>query len=245
MAEAKKKKKKKASWQSWLVPGVIGIVLLSGVVLVVRIFLSDSGPSKKSSFQMVTLIKPPPPEVKEKPPEPEVQKQAPKESINTPTAIPQPQNQPQNNSQDDSPPAGDISVEGDGSAGSNAFGLGSKRPGTGRDVTTIKGNGGGGMSRLALLAKYGWYTSKIQEEIKRQFKKRMEKEGGTPKGKYEITLKVLLDPQGVVRKYRIVTSSGNDKMDEAFKLLLPGLKISQLPPEGMPPLVTLRIVSQG
>jgi hypothetical protein len=242
----KKKKKKKASWQSWVAPGVAGLILLGCVFLVAKIFLSDSGPARKSSIQKVTLVKPPPPEEKEKLPEPEAPKQAPKETISTSTAMPQSPSQPQNNSQDTSPPVGDLAVEGDGSAGSNAFGLGSRKPGTGRDVTTIKGDGGGGgMSRLALLAKYGWYTNKIQDEIKLQFKKRMEKEGGTPKGRYEITLKVLLDPQGVVKKYRIVTSSGNDKMDNAFKALLPGLKISQLPPEGMPSLVTLRIVSQG
>jgi TonB family protein len=96
-----------------------------------------------------------------------------------------------------------------------------------------------------MLTKYGWYTNKIQDEIKKQYKKRMEKDGGAPKGKYEITLKILLDPQGVIKKYRIVTSSGNDKLDNALKASLPGMKISQAPPDGMPSLITLRILSQG
>jgi TonB family protein len=73
----------------------------------------------------------------------------------------------------------------------------------------------------------------------------MEKDGGAPKGKYEITLKILLDPQGVVKKYRIVSASGNERLDEAIKASLPGLKMSQVPPDGMPSLITLRIVSQG
>lgn len=245
MAEVKKKKKKKSSWQSWMVSGSLVLVLLGAIGFVVRIFLSDDGPRKKPSFTMVTLLKPPPPEVKEKPPEPETPKEAPKESLSTPIDAPPPQNQAQNDSQDDSPPAGDtLSVEGDGSAGSNAFGLGAKRPGTGRDIT-IGGSGGGGMNRLAMLTKYGWYTSKVQEEIKKQFKKRMENGGGVPKGKYEITLKVLLDSQGVIKKYKIVASSGNEMLDKALKASLPELKISQAPPEGMPPLITLRIVSQG
>jgi hypothetical protein len=229
MTVVKKKKKNKASWQTWLVPGIVALVLLGVISFVVKIFLSDGGPRKKASFSMVTLIKPPPPEVKEKPPEPEAPKEVKKETLSTPIDTPQPQNQAQNDSQDDSPPAGDtLSVEGDGSAGPNAFGLGAKRPGTGRDVT-LPGSGGGGMNRLSMLTKYGWYTSKVQEEIKKQFKKRMESEGGVPKGK----------------KYKIVVSSGNEKMDKALKASLPGLRISQALPDGMPPLITLRIVSQG
>jgi periplasmic protein TonB len=216
------KHKSGTPYQAWLVPGIIGLCFLALIGFVVKVFLSDSSSSKKPLYQ-VTLIKPPPPEDKVKPPEPEPQKETPKESIQTPT-----------------------DMEGEGGAGSDGFGLVGKGKGyKGRDITVGGTGGGGGMNRLALLTKYGWYTSKIQDEIKKQFKKRMEKDGGVPKGKYEITLKILLDPQGVIKKYRIVTSSGNDKLDEALKASLPGLKISQVPPEGMPSLITLRILSQG
>ncbi|OGU09102.1 MAG: energy transducer TonB [Geobacteraceae bacterium GWC2_55_20] len=231
----------KTPYQNWLVPGVVGLVFLLIVGFVVKVFLSDDGVKKKALYQ-VTLIKPPPPEEKVKPPEPEQQKETPKESIQTPTEIPQPQAQDQ--PQDNAPPAGaDLGVEGEGGAGSDGFGLvGKGKNYKGRDITL---GGGGGMNRLAMLTKYGWYTSKIQDEIKKQLKKRMDKEGGVPKGKYEITLKILLDPQGTIKKYRIVASSGNDKLDDALKASLPGLKISQAPPDGMPSLVTLRILSQG
>ena len=238
-----KKKKKSLTWRVWLTPVVVVLVLLAGVIFAIRVFLSADSPSKKQSFTTITLIKPPPPpEVKEKPPEQQTQpKETPKQTIEANT--PPTPNQAQNDTPDDAPPGGDqLGVEGAGGAGNDGFGLRGGVKG-GRSITV--GGGGGGMGRLSLLAKYGWYTSKLQEEIKRQFKKRMEKEGGVPKGRYEITLKVLLDQQGVVKKYRIVASSGNEKMDEALKGVLPGLRVSQVPPEGMPPTVTLRITSQG
>ena len=242
----KVKKTSGIPYQNWLVPGSIGLVFLLIIGFVVKVFMSDDGGHKKAVYQ-VTLIKPPPPDEKVKPPEPEKLKEVPKESITTPTEVPQPQ-AAQDQAPDNSPPAGaDLGVAGEGGSGSDGFGLvGKGKNYKGRDVT-LAGTAGGssGMSRLALLTKYGWYTEKIQDEIKKQYKKRMEKDGGVPKGKFEFTVKIMLDPQGVVKKYRIVTSSGNDKLDAALKASLPGLKISQAPPDGMPSLITLRIISQG
>jgi protein TonB len=229
-------------YQTWLVPGIIGLVFLGLIGFAVKVFLSNDTSHKKALYQ-ITLIKPPP-EEKVKPPEPEKLKETPKESIPTTAEIPQPEAQDQ--PPDNAPPAGaDLGVAGEGGAGSDGFGLvGKGKNYKGRDIT-VGGTGGGGMGRLALLTKYGWYTDKIQDEIKKQFNKRMEKDGGVPKGKFQITLKILLDPQGTIKKYRIITSSGNDRLDAAVKATLPGLKISQAPPDGMPSLITLRILSQG
>jgi hypothetical protein len=243
-AKTRPKQQSGTPYQNWLVPGVIGLVFLTIIGFVVKVFLSDDSSPKKAVYQ-ITLIKPPPPEEKVKPPEPEPQKETPKESITTPAEVPQPQ-QSQEQLPDNAPPGGnDLGVEGEGGAGTDGFGLKGGIKG-GRSVTVGgTGGGGSGMGRLALLTKYGWYTDKIQDEIKKQYKKRMEKDGGVPKGKFEITLKILLDPQGIVKKYRIVTPSGNDRLDAALKASLPGLKISQAPPDGMPSLITLRIQSQG
>jgi TonB family protein len=101
------------------------------------------------------------------------------------------------------------------------------------------------MGRLALLTKYGWYTAKIQEEVKRQMRKRLDQDGGIPKGKLQAVVKITLDARGNIVDYKIVASSGNDKMDEALKSSLPGFRISQPPPEGMPSAMTVRINSQG
>jgi outer membrane biosynthesis protein TonB len=236
-----KKKNNKSTYQSFLVPGCIGLFFLVAIGFLVKVVLTDSGPRQKEQISRVTLLKPPP-EVKEKPPEPEAPKEIPKETMSTPVEMAQPQDQAQN--QQDAPPAGaDLGVEGDGSAGSDGFGLTAKGKGQGRDITL--GGGGGGMNKLALLTKYGWYTTKIQEEIKRQMRKQLDQDGGIPKGKFQATIKILLDPKGSIIKYQIVASSGNDKMDEALKGSLPGFRISQPPPDGMPSGLTVKIVSQG
>jgi len=232
-------------YQNWLVPGIIGLVFLTIIGFVVKIFLSDDSSHKKAMYQ-VTLIKPPPPEEKVKPPEPEQPKETPKESIPTQADIPQPQEQDQ--PPDNAPPAGaDLGVAGEGGSGSDGFGLvGKGKNYKGRDITVGgPGGTGNGMSRLALLTKYGWYTAKIQEEVKKQMRKRLDQDGGIPKGKLQAVVKIVLDAGGNIVNYQIVGSSGNNKMDDALNKSLPGFRMSQPPPDGMPFAMTVRISSQG
>jgi outer membrane biosynthesis protein TonB len=233
-----KKKHKKAPYQNWLVPGVIGIFFLVVISFIIKIVLTDVAPRKKDQISSVTLLKPPP-EVKEKPPEPEVPKEVPKQEIIQ--DIPQ-QDTPQNDEpQDDTPAGSDLGVDAAGGAGGDAFGLVGKKGG--RSITL--GGGGSGMNRLSLLAKYGWYTQKIQEEIKKQVKMKMDKSGGFPKGRFQTMVKIVLDARGTIIKYHIVGESGNSKIDEAIQSTLGEIKISEPPPAGMPSGMTLKITSQG
>jgi TonB family protein len=235
-----KHKKKKSGILNWLIPGMVIALLLTGILFLVKVFLAPDSVRRKDLVAVTLLKPPPPPEQKEKPPEPEPPKEQPKENIVTPNDTPQ-QQQDQN---DDSPPPGaDLGVDAEGGAGGDNFGLVGKKGG--RAITLGGGGGGSGVSRLSLLAKYGWYTSKIQDEIKQQMRKRLDQNGGAPKGKYQATVHIVLDPQGAILNYRIVASSGNDKIDEAIKLSLPGMRVSQPPPEGMPRSMTVRVSSQG
>ena len=236
------KHKKKGNFRNWLVPGIVVLVLLTGVLFLVKVFLAPDSGHRKNPVAVTLLKPPPPPEQKEKPPEPERPKEQPKENIVTPNEAQQ-QNQPDQN--DDSPPPGaDLGVDADATgSGSDGFGLLSKKGA--RAITLGSGGPGGPGSRLSLLTKYGWYTSKIQDEIKQQMRKRLHQNGGTPKGKYQATVHIVLDSQGEVLNYRIVASSGNDKIDDAIKLSLPGMRVSQPPPEGMPRSMTVRVSSQG
>lgn len=235
-------KKKKGS-RNWLVPGIVILVLLFAVGFMIKVFLEPNGARQKTRVSTVTLLKPPPEQPKDKLPEPEMKKEIPKDTMTTQTESPQPQNQPQD--QQNAPPAGaDLGVEGDASSGSDGFGLVAKGKGKGRDVT-LGGGGSGGLSRLSLLTKYGWYTAKIQDEVKKQMRKRLDQDGGLPKGKFQVMVKITLDAGGTITKYQIVGSSGNEKMDAALKSSLPGFRISQPLPEGMPSAMTVRINSQG
>jgi hypothetical protein len=233
------KHKKKGNFRNWLIPGMVISVLLTGILFLVKVFLApDSGHRK--NLVAVTLLKPPPPEQKEKPPEPEPPKEQPKENIVTPNEA---QQQNQDDQSDDTPQGADLGVDAEGGAGGDGFGLVGKKGG--RALTLGGGGGGNGVSRLSLLTKYGWYTSKLQDELKQQMRKRLDQNGGAPKGKYKATVHIVLDPQGAVLSYKIVASSGNDKIDDAIKLSLPGMRVSQPPPEGMPRSMTLRVSSQG
>ena len=88
------------------------------------------------------------------------------------------------------------------------------------------------MNRLSLMANR-WYNQKIQEEIKKQVKKKMDQDGGMPKGKFQSVVKVVIDSRGMV-KYHIVTASGNSKIDAALQATLGEIRISEPPPAGMP-----------
>jgi protein TonB len=233
-----KKKHKKAPYQNWLVPGVIGLVFAVAVGFLIKVVLTDVGPRSKEKIQTVTLLKPPP-DVKEKPPEPEVPKEVPKQEVIQ--DIPQQQDTPQNDQpQDDTPAGSDLGVDAEGGAGGDSFGLVGKKGG--RGITL--GGGGGGMNRQSLMAKYGWYNQKIQEEIKKQVKKKMDQDGGMPKGKFQIVVKVAINDQGMIVKYHIVTASGNSKIDAALQATLGEIKLSELPPVGIPKSITLKI-TQG
>lgn len=242
-AKLHKKHKTGMPYQNWLVPGIVVLVLLAMIGFVVKVFLSSSDGPKKPLYQ-VTMIKHVPPDEKVKPPEPEQPKELPKETIPTTTEIPQPEAQDQTPA--DAPPAGaDLGVAGEGGAGSDGFGLvGKGKNYKGRDIT-LGGGGGSGMNRLALLTKYGWYTQKLQEEVKKQMRKRLDQDGGLPKGKHQAVVKIVLDAAGTIVNYQIVASSGNSRMDEALKNSLPGFRVSQPLPDGMPASMTVRISSQG
>jgi hypothetical protein len=101
------------------------------------------------------------------------------------------------------------------------------------------------MNKLSLLAKYGWYTKKVQDEIRGKGKKILEEDGGFPKGKLSTVVRLSLDVKGVVVDYRLVATSGDLRMDAAVKKSLATVRISEVPPEGMPRTMTIKISSQG
>ena len=235
--------RKKKEQKPWLGTAAVllGFALLIGFMAKMILSGGSSGPKKQ--IQVVKLLKPPPPEVKEKPPEPEVPKEAPKQ-MEAPVEAQTPQDQPQDAPPDNAPPPGEnLAVDGEGGAGDNAFGLGAKKGG--RSITLGGGGGGGGLSRLSLLSKYGGYSQKMQSDIEKSVKRVLDENGGRPKGKQQTLLKLTLAPDGTVVRYDIVGSSGIDRLDAAFRTALRGLKLSAPPPEGMPSSMTVRITTQG
>ncbi len=231
-------KKKRIDLKSMLVVAAICGVLLLAVGFLIKIFLTDSGPRKKLQISSVTLLKPP--EQKDKPPEPppEMPKPQQTQQMETPT---QQMDSPQNDQPQDNTPAGqDLGVDAEGGAGGDGFGLVGRKGGR-----SIIGGGGGGGGGFSLMAKYGWYTKKMQDEIWGKVKKALDEAGGIPKGKHKAVVWLQLDPKGTVVQFKIVNSSGNDKVDAALKKNLPSMRFSQPLPEGMPKGMTIRISSRG
>jgi len=214
------------------------IVVLGAGIYIIKIVLADTRPRKKNSVAMVTLLKIPPVVIKEKPPEPEPVKIEKKEEI----IDPEPQNESPTpkNADNDNTPAGDkMGLDAEGVAGNDAFGLVGKKGG--RSLTA----GGNGFGASSLLNKYAGYTQIVTTAIRKKVMKYLDDEGGIPRGKLQAVVRISVDSDGTVVEYRIIGSSGNNRMDEAVLRTLGSMKINEPPPDGMPRKMDIRIASQG
>ena len=221
----------------WVLVAVM-IILTAGGVYIVKTVLSENEPHRENTTATVTLLKPPPPvQVKEKPPE-EIKEVPKKEDIVDPGV--KNDTQKQNADSKDNTPAGDnLGVDAEGGAGSDSFGLVGKKGG--RSILA----GGSGMGNLSLLTKFSGYTQIVVTEIRKKVMKQLDEEGGIPKGKLQTVVRVKVDVDGKVVDFRIIGSSGNNRMDDAVIRSLRSLRISEPPPEGMPRTMNVKIISQG
>jgi len=232
------KDKKQASTVSWGLIALV-VVFLGGASYLIINVLSGDAPRKRDNVATVTLLKPPPVQVKEKLPEPETVKEIQKEAMVDPTTGPQ--NESQNNENDNTPAGENLGVDADGKAGGDSFGLVGKKGGR----SILSGDGGGGMGRLSLLSKFGWYTQIVETEIRKKVMKHLDENGGIPRGKLQAVVQLSVNSLGEVVKYKIIGSSGNHKMDDAVKQSIGDIKISEPPPDGMPRTMSIRVTSQS
>jgi TonB family protein len=217
----------------WIVSGCIALLLLGGVIFMAKLVMSDVGPTRKIQISTVSLVPPPPPVVKEKPPEVEQPKKQTKEQLID--VAPDNSRPVDTNKPDDKPAGKQLGLDAEGSAGSDGFGLIGNKGGAG----LIGGGEGGGSS-------FGRYGRFIEDDLNRKVRKRLEAGGGIPKGNLKLVVQIDMDPQGKIVRFRIVSSSGDSRLDGAVRDTLKhdGV-ISQTPPDGMPRGVNIRISSQG
>jgi len=139
-------------------------------------------------------------------------------------------------------------VEGSESAHIGAVGAG-KAGGSGSQSVKLGGRAGKvrevAFDQSALLDKFGWYTQIVKAEISKKIQRHLDETSGIPRGKYQTVVRVSLDSTGAVVQCGIVDSSGNHEMDEIVMRFLAGITISELPPEGMPRTIIIRITSQS
>lgn len=193
--------------------GVIALAVVGGVVAFARNMLSNPSDVRKSPIQQVKIIRPPEQKIEPPPPPPP----PPEEEI--PDDVPEEAN-------DDAPPAEQLGLDADGSAGADGFGLLARKGG--RD----------------LLASGGAFTS-YAALLKNEILDRLQENGRARAGAYSIVVRVWLSADGGVERVKLVSSTGDRELDSAIESVLSGMqRVAQAPPPEMPQPVSLRIVSR-
>lgn len=209
----------------WLkhLPVLIGILLallIAGAVYYLQSQFEKPVQSKKQVQQIVVVQPPPPPPKIEKPPEPEKIEE--KIEPVDPEPEPEPENLPD---VDDTPPAGDLGLDADGSVGSDGFGLVARKGGKG----LLSGNPN------------AWYGNIIRNQMLDLLSSHEE----LRRTRYSATVRLWVNREGNVKRFELIKSSNDPEVDKSLQLTLSKLKrISQAPPSGMTQPVELRITSR-
>jgi periplasmic protein TonB len=208
---------------------VVGLFVGLGLIAVVIKGLMESGGGhKKPSVAQIQLLKPPPPpppKPEEKPPEPPVKK----EEVKLPEPEKAPEPQP---AQAEPPPGPNLGVDANGTGSGDSFGLVGK-PG-GRDITTIGGGGGGGNP-------YAAYHQLLQKQIQQALARNSKLRGA----QFKAIVKLWLSPDGHVKNFELVGSSGEAATDDLIKTALSEVSaLGEPPPAEMPQPVRLRVTSR-
>ncbi len=225
MAERNGNKKK------FLIIGISSLVFicfLASAFIVLKALLKDDGHRRKRQIQRVTLVKPPPPKIKEKPPEPEIKKE---EKIVEPE--PEEPQDDMDEAEDDGPePGEELGLDSDSTGGVDGFGLKAKKGGR-----SLIGSGG----TKNLLKRYTWYTRILQEEIREKVNTLLEDIEGIPNGKHRMLLRIRLDEIGNIVFISIYKSSGSQKVDDVVEQAITGFKVSEAPPGRMPKAMKIKV----
>jgi protein TonB len=198
---------------------ILAVLVIVGLAWWVKGAVGGEDKKVKRSVQAVQVIRPPPPPPppEEPPPPPPDQ---PEEQI--------PQNSPDPVANDDAPPAEQLGLDADGSAGGDAFGLAARKGG--RDLT-----GGGG-------AAFAWYTSLLKDQV---LDKLSDLESVRTR-RFSIVVRVWVETDGAVRRATLVGSTGDGGVDKAIETALERLgRLREGPPLEMPQPISLRIVSRS
>lgn len=231
----KKKQPKSTRILIWSISSIVVLMFLGGALGAIKLLLSDDGGKRKRQVQMVSLLKPPPPpKMKEKPPEPEIKKK--EEIIEQQEEEPEPDPM-EDMADDEGPMDDDLGLDADGTAGADGFGLKGKKGG--------RGLIGGKYSMASLLRKYAWYTTIIQEDLRKKVNEHLETNGGVPDGTLVAFVKITLDASGRVTDLALERSSGSTRMDQAVHEALLLTSVNEPPPAGMPRVMKLKISSKG
>ncbi|HYA43042.1 MAG TPA: TonB C-terminal domain-containing protein [Syntrophobacteraceae bacterium] len=218
-----------------IVTGCVALLFLGAGAFIAKLVMSDVRAARKMQISTVTLIPPSPPAVKKKPPDPVQQMKKDKMNEQFIEGVEDKARPHEPGKPDEKPGGRQLGLDAEGTAGSDAFGLIGKKGG----VELIGSGEGGG-------ANYGEYGRTLEDDLNRKVRKRLEANGGIPKGNLTLMVQIEVDRRGRITRFRIISASGNSRLDGAVRDTLKHEgAITQAPPEGMPRGVNIRISSQG
>jgi TonB family protein len=223
-------KGKKGFQPIWLAYGAVTLFFLGAGIWMLKAILF-SGDLKPDREIPITLFAPPPP-----PPPPPVEETPPPEVIEE---IIDPVDQLTDEveeSIDEPPEDGPVSVDAEGEAGGSDWLQG--KPG-GQSLI------GSGQGESSMLRKFAWYTRLLQDQVRKEMRRVLEKSGGWPEGDNKAKIRIELDASGRIVDFRLVDSSGNDRIDRALMEVLPVIQLSEPPPPDMPLAMYVRISAKG
>ncbi len=221
---------KKNQWLRRL-PLLIGIVLSLVVATTVYLLkdLFQKGPQTKRVVQQISVLQPPPPPPppppEQKPPEPEVKE----EKIEEPEPEKEPEPAPE---QAEQPPGEQLGVDGEGSAGSDAFGLAARKGGR-----SLLGGTAGSLIH--------WYGGQVKRLLDNELYPLLE-DTHAKKASYTVVLNIWIGPDGRLNRAELSDGSGKPEVDQAIRAALPKLRLAlqKPPPENMPQPVKIRLTSR-
>lgn len=211
-------------WLKRLAILLVGLLVLAGIGYGINSLISGSAPMKKQ----VTTIKlipdtppPPPPPPPKEPPKEQPKPDAPKE-----VKIEQPKPA-------ETPPAEQLKMEGPAGDGPSAFQAGAvNNDYKGGEVKTIGSDGG---------AKFNWYAGIVKNQIEAA----LEKDKKLTEGQYKLIVSIWLRKNGDIEKLEWSQSDANADIEQAIKTALDNMPaMRELPPEGMPQPIKLRITAR-
>ena len=202
--------------------GAFAVLLIVAFVWVVRTIMASKTTKNERKVQMVQIIQPPPPPP---PPPPEQPPPPPPEKIQQ--ELPKDEPQPTPEQQDQAPPQ-PLGIDAEGSAGGDAFGLAARAGGS----DLIGGTG---------TAPYAWYTNRIKDAIQ----ERLAAAPCAKSAKGSLSLQVHMEADGRVKQIKLLSGTGDQKVDNCIDSALAAItRMSDPPPGGMPEQINLKIVSR-
>lgn len=208
----------------------IGLILLVAVGAYLLKDLFQKSPQTKRVVQQISIVQPPPPPPpppEQKPPEPEVKQEKIEEPQPEPDKEPEPAPE-----QAEEPPGEQLGVDGEGGAGSDAFGLAARKGG--RSLL-------GGTAGSVVL----WYGGQVKHLLDGELHGLLE-DTQARKTNYAVVLDIWIGPDGRLSRVELADGSGQPEVDRAIRAALPKLRLAlqKPPPENMPQPVKIRLTSR-